>query len=137
VGNSSKRDTKRVVMAEKRRRALQLRIGGATFEQIATQIGYPGQRHRAYKIVNEAIREIYREPAEELVQIECARLDAMLLGLWTRARSGEERAIASVIKIMDRRAAYLGLDAATKQEHTGTVNVTSGPGILIPPESDE
>ena len=43
----------------------------------------------------------------------------MLLALWRRVQNGDERAIDRVLRIMERRAKLLGLDAAAKTEHTG------------------
>ncbi len=43
----------------------------------------------------------------------------MLLALWRRVQSGDDHAIDRALRIMERRARLLGLDAATKTEHTG------------------
>jgi hypothetical protein len=62
------------------------------------------------------IKEIVREPAEEVLRIELARLDEMHAGCWEAARSGDVQALDRALKIQDRRAKYLGLDAPTKTQ---------------------
>lgn len=65
------------------------------------------------------LREVVGEHAEDVRQLELLRLDAMLDGLWERARAGKATAVDRVLKIMERRARLLGLDAPTRQEVTG------------------
>jgi hypothetical protein len=102
-----------VALAEKRRRALELRRAGATYDQIAASVGFAG-RSGAYKAVMATLKAMLREPAEEVRLLELDRLDAMLLGLWAGAKSGDIKKAELVPKIMDRRAKLLGLDAPVK-----------------------
>lgn len=119
MGNSAKRDASAAEHAEQQRKALELRKAGATYEQIAVQLKV-SNRSVAWKLVKTAIEDIVREPAEEVLQLELARLDAMLLGVWTDAKGGNTAAIDRALRIMDRRAAYLGLDAPKRSEVTGS-----------------
>ena len=60
----------------------------------------------------EFIQAELSESVNSVRQQELDRLDRMLLGVWARAQSGDDRAIASVLGIMARRARYLpGLEA--------------------------
>jgi hypothetical protein len=52
-------------------------------------------------------------------ELELTRLDAMLLPLWRRVQAGEEKAIDRALRIMERRARLLGLDAPTRGELSG------------------
>lgn len=99
----------RIESAERRGRALELRKAGATFEQIANQLGY-ADRHSAREAVVRALKDITRDGAEEVLDLELQRLDAMLVGLWAAARRGEPRSVETVLKVMERRSKYLGLD---------------------------
>lgn len=105
----SKTSRRRIEAAEKRARALELRKAGASFDQIAQQVGY-GSRGRAYEAVMQGLAEVTLEPAEELLKVELQRLDAMQVGLWGKARVGDVQAVAAVLKVMERRAKLLGLD---------------------------
>jgi hypothetical protein len=55
---------------------------------------------------------------ESIRQLELDRLDGMLLGIYGSAKKGNHGAIDRVLRIMDRRSKYLGLDAPTKQDVT-------------------
>lgn len=126
MGNSVKRDVRSAEASERHRKALELRKAGATYEQIASQLNYAG-KSAARAAVQNAIKEIIREPAEEMLQLELSRLDAMLLGVWTKAKSGDPAAIDRAIRIMDRRSAYLGLDAPKRSELSGA---SGGPVVF-------
>ena len=111
-----------VELIELRIKAIELRKSGATYEQIALALGY-ASRGAAYNAVMAGLMMAISEPAESVREMEAMRLDALLLGLWQKARSGDLQVIDRVLKIMDRRARLLGLDAPAKIEtdNTGTV----------------
>lgn len=84
---------------------------GATYEVIAQQLGY-AHRGKAYEDVAQWMAKVGRESARELLELELQRLDHMLMGLWNSARTGNEKAVTAALRIMERRARYLGLDFA-------------------------
>lgn len=77
----------------------------------------------AHSSVAEAIEaeldELTKEPAEKLRTVEVARLDRLLKAMWAKAMKGDVTRVDRCLRIMERRAKLLGLDAPTKQEHTG------------------
>jgi hypothetical protein len=99
-----------ITVAEKQRRALELRKAGATFEMIADSLGYASPTGAA-KAVKTAIHNIIKEPAEEVRDMEVARCDAMLFAIWPQVKQGNHGAIDRALRIQERRASYLGLDA--------------------------
>lgn len=103
----------RIEAATKRARALELRKAGATYDVIATQVGY-SNRGNAYRAIQTALKEITAEPAREVITLELERLDAMLLGLWPQARKGNLGAVDRVLRIQERRARLLGLDSPSR-----------------------
>jgi hypothetical protein len=109
----SKTSEKRISAIERQRQALELRSAGVGFADIAARLGYSGASG-AYKAVWVALRRTLQEPADELRKLELKRCDDMHLALWMRARAGDEAAIDRVLRIMERRARYLGLDAPTR-----------------------
>lgn len=117
MGNTAKKDARRMDTAERQRRACELRRSGATYEQIGRALGK--DKNNVRKDVLNAIAAIPREAAEEVLQLELLRLDGLWLGVWPKAKTGDVQAIRAAVAIMDRRAAYLGLDAPTKSELTG------------------
>lgn len=134
-----------VLIAQRRAKAVEMRIAGASFQQIADELGY-NSRGAACQDVTRALEaaiaeqtrasEVYRE--EEL-----QRLDMLLAEAWrvmkrhhavvsngkvvkVDTKDGAEEtllddgpvlaAIDRVLKIQERRAKLLGLDAPTKVE---------------------
>ncbi len=118
MGDTRSKDERKAATAEKQRRALALRRGGATYDQISKELGYAGAS-RAYNLVKDAIAAIPREEAIEVREMELQRLDVMLVALWPKARAGHAESVDRILRIMKRRAEYLGLDAPKKQEHSG------------------
>lgn len=110
---------------------LALRRTGMTYEKIARaavkkfgadNLPNGWDKLYAYKDVKreiDKIRSTLREDAGEIVELELQRLDEMLVGLWAKARRGNTAAIDRVLKIMERRAKFLGIDAPERRELTG------------------
>lgn len=95
--------------ADRRARALELHLAGATYDTIAQAVGY-ASRSGAYQAVQEALTRADASPVlAENVQAELARLNAMLTGLWPKARRGDLQAVDRVLKIGERRMALLVL----------------------------
>ena len=104
---------KRMLTAVERQvEALELRKTGMSFRAIASELGYASQAG-AYKAVQRALHNVVKEPAEDVRELELARLDALLEVAWRKATTGEGSlyAIDRALEIMRRRAALLGLDA--------------------------
>ena len=104
---------RRLQSVDRQRQALQLRAGGATYQQIADALGYRGAAG-ALKAVRAGLLATLQEPADELRTLELARLDALLRAVWPKAMRGELTAVDRVLKIMERRANLLGLDAPVR-----------------------
>lgn len=111
-----------VSAAEKQAEALRLRKAGLTYEEIADRLGY-ANKSGAYKTVMSALRKIVQEPADELRKLEIERLDVMLASLWPFILKGSPRHVEIGLKVMDRRAALLGLDAPKVVEDHRTVQI--------------
>jgi len=109
----SKTSIRRLQAVERSKQALELRKGGASFPEIARALGYAAPAG-AYQAVMSALRKTLKEPAEEVRTLEVARLDAMLLALWAQVKQGNQGAIDKALKVEERRARLLGLDAPTK-----------------------
>ncbi|PSK95792.1 hypothetical protein CLV30_12844 [Haloactinopolyspora alba] len=112
---------KRITKARRERMAqvLDLREAGGSYRAIAKQLNI--SHEQVAQDLSDALTEITREPAERVRDMELDRLDAMLLGLWSRARRGDLGAVDRVIKLMDRRAKYLGLDTPDSSSSTNAV----------------
>lgn len=62
--------------------------------------------------IREEVQRIPQETADEIRALELARLDAILAPQMRLAMAGDPRAADVVLRIMERRAKYLGLDHA-------------------------
>lgn len=107
------------------KKALELRRAGATYSQIAEQLGIgetSARRHvaSAYK----RLIEETNEAADEMRQLETDRLDAMLLSIWPRVRKGELLAIDRALKIHAARAKMYGIESAPMPIDPKPVQVT-------------
>ena len=97
---------RRVAQTEKQRQALQMRLAGASYEQVAAALGYR-QRCGAWQAVQEALRKMLQEPADEVRKLELARLDSWLLGITPQIRAGSLEALDRGLKIMAQRTMYI------------------------------
>ncbi len=123
--------------AERDAQACRLRARAWTYTEIARELGFASPGH-AYQSVQRALVAIVQEPAEELIRIETARLDEMwrvavdamrdtypmvqhgriieFRGVPLEDPGPKLAAIDRLLKIMDRRARLLGMDAPKQIE---------------------
>ena len=109
---------RRLAAQERQLKALELRLAGVTYQQIADELGYAG-RQGAFKAVEAALRLTLREPADSLRRISAERLDRATLAIWRAVSAGDLQAIDRLLRIEARRAKLLGLDAPQRQEVAG------------------
>lgn len=108
---------KTIAARERAMQALNLRKAGVSFGQIAEQLNYADESG-ARKAVQALLANTEYEQVDEARRLAVLRLDAILQGgqkssLFMRAINGELYAIDRVLKLEERRARLLGLDAPT------------------------
>lgn len=114
--------------------ALDLRREGKNYRQIAQAMGAkggPSSHSRAHELVIEALadlREKCREAAADIRDLEIQRCDAMIEALWPKINRA--RVVDTILRIMDRKARFLGLDAPKRIEASGANGAP-----LLPPGS--
>lgn len=111
---------KRKEAQEKRAQALQLKLAGATNEQIV-EAGIYANRGTVSREIKKALADITHDAAADVLKLELSRLDTALMGIWGAVRSGDVFAIDRMLKIMDRRARYLGLDQPVESDNVSEV----------------
>jgi hypothetical protein len=102
----------RIERAQNARDALELRLSGLNFEQIGLRMGF--SRQRAHQLVTEELFRVNAErnaAAAQLRTIEAERLDRLQAAYWPSAVAGDFRSLDRVLRIMERRARLMGLDA--------------------------
>lgn len=108
----------RAQAAEKRTKAVKMRIAGADWDAIASACGY-ASRGAACNAVNKALEaqtaEMLRD-SDVLRQMELARLDRLQAAFWAGALQGDSDAARTVLGCIDRRVKLLGLNAPERHE---------------------
>ena len=124
--SGTKASEKALTAIERQIHAVELRKQGCGFQEIADRLGYAGPSG-AHKAVMSALKRMVQEPTDELRKLELERLDAMLNSLWPSIIGDVKyrpRAVEVALKIMDRRASLMGLDAPRQVEDHRTVTLT-------------
>lgn len=127
MGSQSRFDPNNLDAGDKGRRALELRRDGKTWHQIADELEY-ADASGAYRAAKRLLDRTEFEAVEEYRAIEADRLDEAhriqvdaLKSLVTKgALDVIPPAVNALVKISDRRAKLLGLDAPTRVAVTGT-----------------
>lgn len=109
---SSRRRASATVVAERRAKAVQMRIAGVSPTIIAETLGYASSA-AAVKDITRAMQKAAKAEqlaSEQLLQIEIDRLDRLMAGIWSKALQGDVKAVEQAEKIITRRCNLLGLD---------------------------
>lgn len=103
-------------MIDKERQVIEMRRAGATFDDIAHTLGF-AHASGAYQAFQRAMsRTLTNAGTEELRTAEADRLDRLQRAVWVQALNGDLPAVNTVLRIMERRARLLGLDAPLRAE---------------------
>lgn len=98
--------------AEQQETALDLRCQGKTIRAIAAIMHL--SKSTVENRIKDAINERLDEPVAEVIKMEIARYERYLDKLEPKIAEGDPQAINAAMKIGDRRARLLGLDAPTR-----------------------
>lgn len=89
---------------------LNLRRQGVRPTEIAIKLNLP--KSTVHYRIKSALARNHKAPAAEVLQLELDRLDALQEAVWVKAIDGDLQAWDRVMRAMERRAKYLGLDHA-------------------------
>lgn len=128
VPNGSKSNAPSIQAKIRAAKAVALRLEGKTFPEIARELKYNSQQ-AAYDAVMRTLKATQREPSDELRKLELERLDVMWPIHFLNAQAGDVQALAACMKVMERRALLLGLNAPVKVD--SKTEVTSKEGVLV------
>lgn len=98
---------------DNQRKALELRKAGVSYQRIAESLGYK-DASGAWRAVKAALKKTLQEPSDDLRRLEVERLDAALSAVWASVMKGQYGAVDRFLRIQERRARLLGLDAPAK-----------------------
>ena len=121
--NGHKKYERNLETAKRDAEACRLRAQNYTYDQIAAQLKF-ANRGNAHQAVQRALKDITREPAEELRTMELERLDGLASISQRVIEESDDlelilKAVDRHLKIQARRAALMGLDAPAKSEVSG------------------
>jgi hypothetical protein len=106
-------------------KAMELRKRGASYTQIAAQLGMTKQGvHEAVQRALAKHRASLAESAVDVIEMEAQRLDEMFSVAYSQAKVGNFGAIDRCLSIMSRRAKLLGLDAPDRSEAKVDIDLT-------------
>jgi hypothetical protein len=121
----ARRNTKQEAnIVERQLLALELRKMGLSYRAIGTKLSVSHEQAR--QDVEAELESLSKEregKLEQYRQLELERLDGIMKSLDNWVSAGNPQAVMAYLKAMERRAKLIGLDAPTKQETTGTVDV--------------
>ncbi|MGW5920781.1 hypothetical protein ACWFPY_17490 [Nocardia fluminea] len=92
----------------KHRKALQLRLEGKTYAEIADELGYADESG-AFRAVESILSRVESSGAAQLRKVETLRLEALFHAWWPAAIAGDEKAAGVVLRCHDRLAKLHGL----------------------------
>jgi hypothetical protein len=121
VADDSPRGSSAAVRARERKAnsALQLKIAGASWEEIAEILGYPSGQHAQTATEGALERDLKSdESRKHLRGLNAKRLEKLLRSVWPKATDPQHpehlAAIATARQLLDREAKLRGLDAPTE-----------------------
>lgn len=97
---------------------LQKVLKGKTMRDIEAETGIPLATAQRYK--ERALMSVQLPTVDAARQEELARLDAIIKAVWPMVETGDKDAIASYMKVSERRAKLLGLDRPIQIDQTVT-----------------
>lgn len=107
-----------VVIAWQEEQVIDLRKAGHSIREVAEVLHI--SKSTVQRRQDAALSRIPVNDREELRKLEVLRLDRYLAALDTRVQTGDAQAIQAALRVADRRAKLLGLDAPTVVEATVT-----------------
>lgn len=109
AGGSSK---KKLATAQRYHTIMKMRLEGHSQYSIAQALGITQAAvSRAIAVACVKANEVQADRVEHYRRLQSERLDMVLTKLWPRIEQGDVNAAATLVKIEERRAKLLGLDA--------------------------
>jgi hypothetical protein len=117
---SAKQKSAEIAIEKRREKAAKLKLAGWSMRDIAAHLKCSlGTVHADIAAVLTRTQDSADEAVRLEREISLARLEVATKGIWPGVESGDAEAVDRLVKLEARRAKILGLDAPTKQEHSG------------------
>ncbi|OED40295.1 hypothetical protein ACH42_17210 [Endozoicomonas sp. (ex Bugula neritina AB1)] len=135
---STSKVNKALKTSELRRKSLELRTLGLSYQQIADQLGC--SKSAAHKAVLHSLKEIADETkslAKLNMALDLQRLDWIIREAMKLALKGDLQAMDRIMKAIDRRAKIYGFEAPQKIAHTTPDGEEQAQGVVVLPSPME
>ena len=125
----------KVQREDRREKVMELAFAGYSLRRIASEIGV------SHVTVSRDIEARLKTAAEaspdtrKYRELHRLRLNRLMTAWWRKALHDPD-ALGNVLRILDREAKLLGLDAPTKLDHGGSVRVDSKPDLSALADKD-
>ena len=109
----------RAFTADRRRKAIQLRLAGAQYEQIAEQLGY-SDRAAAYTDIKRSLEQNLKEgtaDGETLRELNRLRMERLLVVAWNQAMTGDNKAMETARRLIESINKMYGIGTTLRVEH--------------------
>lgn len=124
-------EAEQIKIAERRSLALDFRKAGLSYRAIGKKLGVSYvQVRRDIEAELSLLSKERTDKSEQLRQLELERLDMLTNGLEPFAKVGNPGAVNSFLRVMERRAKLLGLDAPSKVDLNIDVRTLSDDELL-------
>lgn len=114
---STKQKAAQLAIEARREKAAQLKLAGWTDREIAAHLGVSlGTANTDINAVLERLQESAEDAIARQRRLALARLEKSIKGIWPGIEAGDLATVDTLVKVEQRRARLLGLDAPTKVE---------------------
>lgn len=123
VGSQRQLELAKTAVRNREVECLRLRLEGLPLEEIADRVGYASAQV-ASTAIHRALKRDRIETHEQILDLEVRRLDEAMRIAWEIAVSGKTTAMTKlaaidrIVKVQERRARFLGLDAPEQRNVT-------------------
>jgi hypothetical protein len=114
----SKLSPRRINAVTKQRQALELRMAGRTWQEIANTLGY-ANHSGAFHAVKTALQSSLQAPAQHYRDLTLERLTKILQVHWPLMLQADGNSTRLCLQTIKEIRELLGLDSPAKFEHTG------------------
>ena len=103
-----------------------LRLAGVTDQaRLAKEVGVSQATiSRDFKVLDAEFRQAAAQDIAAAKGLDLARIERLLFAVWPQATAGKKDFVFAALKLLERRARLLGLDAPTNVNLGGAVEVT-------------
>jgi hypothetical protein len=113
---------RRVEAKKRATQAMELRLAGATYDEIAEALGWK-DKSSAYRAVARGIDRMMEEPTERVRKMQNRRYERLLRAVWPSAVKGDYQAVQRAESLLDKLSRLNGFDLSEKVRVSGKLDV--------------